>query len=77
MAVITQLIMASVFHKRLIPREHKFKYDVYYLALPLSQIKDKKIRTKLALNKMGLISFYEKDHGDRKGASLERWVRNI
>ena len=28
-----------------------------------------------SLNKFNLISFYEKDHGDRDGASLFDWVK--
>ena len=67
----------SVIHKRFKPRKHFFKYKVFSLFLDLSELKE--LNNKLnffSLNKFNLISFYEKDHGERDGSSLLDWVKN-
>ena len=69
-----KLIHCEVMHQRLSPRKNAFKYDVYYLGIPLSQIENKSIAKTLNLNSFGLHSFYEKDHGYRDGSSLKTWL---
>ena len=66
-----------VIHKRFKPKEHFFKYKVFSLFLDLSEIKEieKKISF-FSYNKFNLISFFDKDHGDRNGTSLIEWVKN-
>ena len=67
----------SVIHKRFKPKKHFFKYRVFSLFLDLSELKE--LNNKLnffSLNKFNLISFYEKDHGERDGSSLLKWVKN-
>ena len=67
----------SVIHKRFKPKKHFFKYKVFSLFLDLSELKE--LNNKLnffSLNKFNLISFYEKDHGERDGSSLLDWVKN-
>jgi len=67
----------SVIHKRFKPKKHFFKYRVFSLFLDLSELKE--LNNKLnffSLNKFNLISFYEKDHGERDGTSLLEWVKN-
>ena len=66
----------SVIHKRFKPKEHFFKYKVFSLFLDLSEIK--KINEKIFFfshNKFNLISFFDKDHGERNGSSLIDWVK--
>ena len=66
----------SVIHKRFKPKEHFFKYKVFSLFIDLSELN--KLNDKLkffSLNKFNLISFYEKDHGERDGSSLINWVK--
>ena len=66
----------SVIHKRFKPKKHFFKYKVFSLFLDLSELKE--LNNKLnffSLNKFNLISFYEKDHGERDGSSLINWVK--
>ena len=66
----------SVIHKRFKPKEHFFKYKVFSLFIDLSELNE--LNDKLnffSLNKFNLISFYEKDHGDRDGSSLFEWVK--
>ena len=66
----------SVIHKRFKPKVHFFKYKVFSLFIDLSELN--KLNDKLkffSLNKFNLISFYEKDHGERDGSSLINWVK--
>ena len=67
----------NVVHKRFKPKEHFFKYKVFSLFIDLSEIKEieKKISF-FSYNKFNLISFFDKDHGDRNGTSLVEWVKN-
>ena len=66
----------SVIHKRFKPKEHFFKYSVFSLLLDLSELEelDKKISF-FSFNRFNLISFYEKDHGNRDGLPLIEWVK--
>ena len=66
----------KVIHKRFKPKEHYFKYSVFSLLIDLSELR--KIEQEISffsLNKFNLISFYEKDHGERDGSSLFDWVK--
>ena len=66
----------NVIHKRFKPKVHFFKYKVFSLLIDLSELN--KLNDKLkffSLNKFNLISFYEKDHGERDGSSLINWVK--
>ena len=66
----------TVIHKRFKPKEHFFKYQVFSLLIDLSEldILDKKISF-FSYNSFNLISFFDKDHGDRNGTSLIKWVK--
>tara|TARA_B100000683_G_scaffold6952_1_gene7708 strand:- start:109 stop:870 length:762 start_codon:yes stop_codon:yes gene_type:complete len=66
----------TVIHKRYKPKTHFFRYSVFSLLIDLSDIHelDKKIKF-FSFNKFNLVSFYEKDHGDRDGSSLIKWVK--
>ena len=66
----------SVIHKRFKPKEHFFKYKVFTLLIDLSELKflNKKVSF-FSFNRFNLISFYEKDHGNRDGSSLVDWVK--
>ena len=66
----------SVIHKRFKPKEHFFKYKVFSLLIDLSELYDLDKRISFfSINKFNLISFYEKDHGERDGSSLISWVK--
>ena len=71
------LYLGKVIHKRFKPKEHFFKYKVFSLYLNLNEIEQlqKKIPF-FSYNKFNLISFYDKDHGDRDGKPLKTWVTN-
>ena len=66
----------TVIHKRFKPKTHFFKYSVFSLLIDLSELDqlDKNIKF-FSFNKFNLISFFEKDHGDRDGSSLVEWVK--
>ena len=67
----------QVIHKRFKPKVHYFRYKVFSLLIDLSELEtlDKKVKF-FSYNKFNLISFYEKDHGERNGSSLVEWVHN-
>jgi len=66
----------TVIHKRFTPKTHYFKYNVFSLLIDLSDLDylNKKINF-FSCNRFNLISFYEKDHGNRDGSSLILWVK--
>ena len=66
----------TVIHKRFKPKTHFFKYSVFSLFIDLSELiyLDKSIKI-FSYNKFNLVSFYEKDHGNRDGSSLIMWVK--
>jgi Uncharacterized conserved protein len=66
----------TVIHKRFKPRSHFFKYKVFSLLIDLSELNilDKNISF-FSYNKFNLISFFDKDHGQRDGTSLVEWVK--
>ena len=66
----------EVIHKRFKPKEHFFKYSVFSLLIDLSEIRliNKKIPF-FSYNKFNVLSFFDKDHGERDGSDLGIWVR--
>jgi len=66
----------KVIHKRFKPRLHFFKYKVFSLLIDLSELNilDKNISF-FSYNRFNLISFFDKDHGERDGTSLVEWVK--
>jgi len=76
-APASRLLRARVMHRRLRPGFRPFQYCVYYLLLPLSQLHPDRIGRTLALNRPGLQSFHEADHGARDGSPLQPWLQQI
>ena len=66
----------TVIHKRFKPKIHFFKYNVFSFLIDLSELEtlDKTIKF-FSYNKFNLVSFFDKDHGDRDGSSLTNWVK--
>ena len=66
----------TVIHKRFKPKIHFFKYRVFSLLIDLSELEklDKTISF-FSYNKFNLVSFFDKDHGDRDGSLLIDWVK--
>ncbi|MDC0216446.1 DUF1365 domain-containing protein [Candidatus Pelagibacter sp.] len=68
----------NVVHKRFKPKKHYFKYKVFSLLIDLSEIDILNKSLKIfSYNKFNIVSFYDKDHGDRDGSSIKNWVINI
>ena len=66
----------TVIHKRFKPKTHFFKYSVFSLLIDLSELDYLNNTIKFfSYNKFNLVSFYEKDHGNRDGSSLIEWVK--
>ncbi len=66
----------TVIHKRFKPKEHFFKYSVFSLMIDLSELKYLHQNVNFfSFNKFNLVSFFEKDHGNRDGSSLVEWVK--
>ena len=65
----------SVMHMRLKPKRHFFRYKVFSLFLDIDKLVEfDKASWFFRLNKWGMISLYEKDHGDRGTLQLRNWV---
>ncbi len=73
MGVEPQIFFGKVAHGRLFPKRNSFSYNIYYLSLPLSNIK----KIPIAYNKFSPLSFYDRDHGACDGSDLEKWARSI
>jgi len=76
MATPVKLLSTEVFHKRLFPKINSFTYKTYYLSLPLEKLKGLYSNFLFGMNRMGLFSFYDKDHGLRDGSCLIDWLKN-
>jgi len=66
----------TVIHKRYKPKKHFFKYSVFSLLLDLSELEILRDKIRFfSINRFNLISFFEKDHGNRDDSSLVGWVK--
>ena len=64
---LAQIGFGQVRHTRLRPRRNAFVYDTYFLMLPMRHLADPAAMGALAVNRAGLISFHDRDHGDGRG----------
>ena len=72
----SKIYTGKVIHKRFKPKEHYFKYNVFSLLIDLNELeKINKYIKFFSYNKFNIISFYDKDHGDRDGSSIKLWVK--
>jgi len=63
-------------HRRLRPARNQFVYSAFSLSLPLSRLAELP-GLGIAWNRRGLISFFDRDHGERDGGALEPWIRKL
>ena len=72
----SKIYIGKVIHKRFKPKEHYFKYNVFSLLIDLNELEqiNKDIKF-FSYNKFNIISFFDKDHGDRDGSSIKSWVK--
>lgn len=65
------LYFGKVMHARTRPKAHRFTYRVMSLLIDLERLDDADRQSKLfAVNRRGIYSFHEADHGHRDGTSL-------
>ncbi len=66
-----------VTHTRFKPVKHFLKYNTFSMLIDLDEIKKLDQNNAIfSFNKFNLFSFYNKDHGERNGESLKKWVLN-
>ena len=72
----SNIYVGKVIHRRFKPKNHYFKYRVFSLLIDLDDLNEIDNKIKLfSYNKFNIISFFDKDHGDRDGSSLKNWVK--
>ena len=72
----SKIYTGKVIHKRFKPKEHYFKYNVFSLLIDLNELEEiNKYINFFSYNKFNIISFFDKDHGDRDGSSIKLWVK--
>ena len=65
----------EVTHARFKPIKHFLKYNTFSIFLDLDEIEILAIKNPIfSFNKFNIFSFYNKDHGERDGQSLKKWV---
>lgn len=69
------LLSARVMHERIQPKQNKFAYNVYYLCFATHMVQQLK-RVMLPLKRYGLLSYYERDRGDKKQTN-DAWIRSV
>ena len=73
-----RLYLGRVMHMRLRPKAHQFRYRVFSLLLDIDALDAAAAKTRLLrINRFGLFSFMEKDHGARDGSPLRGWVDEV
>jgi len=71
------LYFGEVMHARLKPKRHRFSYRVMSLLIDLDRLSEADGMSRLfAVNRAGLYSFQEKDHGPRDGSSLRAYAQD-
>jgi DUF1365 family protein len=75
MMMRSALYLGHVMHRRVRPRIHNLRYSVFTLLLDLDEMQslDQSLRL-FRYNQSGILSFWDKDHGDGKSGDLRTWV---
>jgi hypothetical protein len=69
------LYLGRTVHVRFQPFERRFSYGVFQLFLDVDRIGESARQCPLlAYNRAGLVSFHDRDHGDRSGRPLRAWA---
>ena len=63
----SKIYTGKVIHRRFKPKEHFFKYSVFSLLIDLDELVHiQKEISIFSYNKFNIISFFDKDHGERE-----------
>lgn len=75
MNAASTIYVGHVVHLRLRPRRHRLRYGCFWLLLDLDDIPALAKRLRLfSHNRAGLVSFYDRDHGDRVTPNIKDYV---
>lgn len=72
-----EFFFSRIFHKRLRPKIHEFKYKNFYISIPVRtySLNQDKGNFFFGLNRNSFVSVNNKDHGD--GSPLIAWIEKI
>lgn len=75
MSQTSSIYAGTVVHTRLRPKRHNLRYSVFSLLLDLDELPvlNRSLRL-FSVNRRGLFSFWQKDHGDGTPNGLKEWV---
>jgi DUF1365 family protein len=73
----SKLLFADVMHKRLFPKENQFRYKVYYHAFDVEELQNLSDGVWFGVDRWGLASFHQRDHGPCDGTSLSNWAMDL
>jgi uncharacterized protein len=76
MDALPQLYIGHVMHRRLRPALHAFSYPVFFVRLPLRQLAAAE-NAIFGVDRAGLMSFHQRDHGPRDGSGLLPWIQRL
>ncbi len=65
----------TVWHRRLRPVPHEFRYGSYFLLLPMRSLRHQALPA-LNRNRRGMLSFHDRDHGDG-GTDALAWFEQL
>lgn len=67
-----------VVHTRLVPFRHALVYRVFSILVDLNDVPKLALQSRVfQYNRFGLVSFYDKDHGNRDGSPLRPWIDRL
>jgi DUF1365 family protein len=65
----------TVMHARMKPKQHRFTYKVFSIAIDLDRLEEASGKTSaFSYNTFNIFSFYDKDHGPMDGSNIREWV---
>ena len=67
------LYIGETTHQRLEPRPHRFRYSIFQILVDVDD-PGRGLPSLMRLDRWGLFSFAQADHGDRSGGPLRPWV---
>lgn len=75
MSPAAQIGFGTIWHQRLRPVEHSFRYRTFFLLLPMRSLRQRDCPA-LNRNRWGALSFHDRDHGEG-GADALAWFEQM
>ncbi len=78
MTLRSSLYVGSVFHRRLMPKPHRFRYRLFWLLIDLQELDslDRSLKV-FSHNRFNLFSLFDRDHGDGGASSLRTQANEL